>query len=213
MFPSRSTLLLLAAITGSARAAIDFTPSINEYTGEGIVYRKVTFKNDEGSIVYLPPNGWHIRGGKDQAQLTPPRTKFGEAIIQARPLPSPQPFDDATAQALERQVLQQAPPNSQGVEILKREQNPVLMNQYLSFEVVIAYQTLGYAFQRSVLFIHSPNAELIFQFSAPKAEFAAFNDAFHRSIGTWQWVEARPAQNPAVPAPAATTQPPAGQTN
>lgn len=47
---------------------------------------------------------------------------------------------EAALASIEHQALRQAPTNSQSVEVLKREQNPVLLNESQSFEVVIAYK-------------------------------------------------------------------------
>lgn len=208
MFRSFVTLVWLAVAFSSASATIDFTPTVSEFTGEGIVYRRVTFKTDKGSVQFVPPPKWTARGTAERAQLFPPDNKFAEATITARPLEAPpQPWDERTLQALEQQVIGHIPPNSASVEVLSREQKP-LWSQSVGFEIVVGYKALGYTFKRSVLVVRTTDTELTFQFSAPKEEFASLNDQFQRSITSWEWVEQKPepggAGNAAVPTPAAS---------
>ena len=187
-----STLLIGLAI-GSAEAAIDFAPVIEEYTHAGYNYRKVKFKDEKGIVTYLPPQGWSIRGGGNSAQLNPPDKAFVDAVIVATPLRAPQPFDEATVAALEQQVLSTAPAGSQSVQVVRRQESPVAMGSNLSLEIAISYTALGQAFERSVIFVHTPDTQLVFRFSAPKADFAALHQSFRQSIGTWEYKETNPA--------------------
>jgi hypothetical protein len=191
-----STVLLLALTICSARAAIDFTPTFREYTSHGLIYRQVRLNHETGSITFVPPNGWNVRGGKDKLQLQPPDKNFVEASIAANPLAGPKSFDEPTVKALEQQVVGEAPPGCQSVQIVSRAENPVAMGQYLSLEVVISYTTLGRTFQKSVIFIHTPDTQLVFRFTAPKEDFASFNSLFRRSIGSWEWIEQRAVTGP-----------------
>ncbi len=191
MFRGLSNFLLLAVALRSATAAIDFTPLVKEYTRQGMVYRQVTLKDDKADITFVPPQGWTVRGVSARLQLSPPHSNLAEATVEAASLPGPQPFDEKTTKVIEQQVVDSAPPGSQAVQVLKREQNPVLMNQNLSFEVVISYQVLGRTFCRSVLFVRTPDTELVFRFSAPKPDFDALNNDFRLSITSWQWIEAK----------------------
>jgi hypothetical protein len=191
-----SITLSLALTICSATAAIDLTPTLREYTSEGIIYRQIKLKREGGTITFVPPRDWNVRGGKDRLQLQPPDKNFVEATITAMPLPAPKPFDEPTVKALEQRVLSEAPAGSQSAQVLRREENPVAMGQYLSLEIVISYTTLGRTFQRSAIFVHTPDTELVFRFTAPKEDFALLNAAFRRSIGSWQWIEQRATASP-----------------
>ena len=46
-------------------------------------------------------------------------------------------------------------------------------------ELIISY--------RSVILVNCPGTQLIFQFTAPKTDFAAFHSEFCRSINSWPW--------------------------
>lgn len=182
-------LALLAATICSARAGMDLTPTIREYTSQGFVYRQVKLSQPKEDILFVLPQGWSIRGGKDRLQLQPSNRNFVEALVTATPLAAPQPFDEPTKKALEQRVLTEAPPGSQAVQVVRREENPVAMGPNPSLELVISYVTLGRTFFRSVIFVHTADTQIVFRFTAPKQDFTALNSAFRGSISSWQWID------------------------
>jgi hypothetical protein len=186
-------LALLAATICSARAEIDLTPTVREYTSAGFVYHQVKLKQPTQDILFVLPQGWSIRGGKDRLQLQPADKNFVEAIVTATPLAAPQPFDEPTVQALEQQVLAETPPGSQAAQVVRRGENPVALGPNPSLEVVISYTTLGRTFCRSVIFVHTADTQIVFRFTAPKEDFTALNLVFRRSINSWQWIETSPS--------------------
>jgi hypothetical protein len=201
-----STSLLLALTICSAKAEIDFTPGVNEYTSQGIVYRQVKLKTDTGSIAFVPPRGWSVRGTKDRLQMQPTNKDFAEATATAKPLQKPMPLDEATIETLKQEALSSAPGASTGPaapQIVSCDQNSV-MGQNPSLEIVVSYNALGRTFQRNVIYVHAPDTQLVFRFTAPKADFAGLNQAFRQSVNSWRWTENnadRPgaAQKPAPP--------------
>jgi hypothetical protein len=185
----RLLLISVIALSVTANAAIDFTPVVEEYTSQGFVYRKVTLKGEKGVIRFVSPLGWNVRGTKDLLQLYPPNQSFAEATMSARTVDGPASFDSAMIEALEQQVLGTAPPNSQAARIVKHELNPVPMGANSSLEIVISYDTLGRTFQKSVIIVQNADQQLVFRLSAPKEDFDTLNQAFRRSIGSWQSIE------------------------
>ncbi|MDQ6809088.1 MAG: hypothetical protein M3Z64_06640, partial [Verrucomicrobiota bacterium] len=102
---------------------------------------------------------------------------------------APAAFDEATVKALEERVIRAAPAAGAPVEVVSRETNPVILGQNQSYGFVIGYSALGKVFRRSVVFVNTPDTQLVFHLSAPKAEFDGLNQSFRRSIGTWQRVD------------------------
>lgn len=182
------TSVLLGLITCSARAGIDFTPSVHEYTSQGIAYRQVRLKTDTGVVTFVPPLGWEVRGTKDRLQMEPAGKNFSELTASARSLAQPLPFDGATVERLKQEVLTSTPASSAAAQIISCEQN-TMMGGNPSVEIVVSYAALGRTFQRSVLYVRTATTEMVFRFTAPKTEFAALNQAFRQSISSWQWVE------------------------
>jgi len=184
-------LLLVATIAFSvtANAAIDFTPMVEEYTSQGFVYRKVTLKGEKGVIRFVSPLGWNVRGTKDLLQLYPPNQTLADASMSARTVSGPASFDAAMIDTLEQQVLGTAPPTSQAVRVVKHELNPIPMGANPSLEIIISYNALGRIFRKSVIIVHDGDQQLVFRLSAPQESFDALNQAFRRSIGSWQWIE------------------------
>ena len=192
MFPKTIALLFLVAFVTRARADINFTPSVKEYVSEGITYRSLYFKEEKNTISIELPRQWTYRGDAGRLQLLPPGKGFAEGVIQAIPLARPQPFNEAVEKALETQALSSVPSGSQSIEVAKREENPVILDHNLSYEIVVSYQTLGQAFLRSLIFVNCPDKQLIFRFTAPKADFDLLNKAFRRSIYSWERTEPAP---------------------
>jgi hypothetical protein len=186
---SLSFALLAASLCCSTAAEIDLTPSVREYSSQGFVYRQVKLKQATQDILFVLPQGWEVRGGKDRLQLQPADKSFSEGVVSTNSLAAQTPFDETMVKALEQRVLSEAPLGSQNIQVLRREQNPVLLGSNPSLEIAISYATLGRTFERSVLFVHTPDTQLVFRFTAPKQDFAALNQMFRRSIQSWQWTE------------------------
>lgn len=183
---SRTFLCLLLSVA-SAAAAIDFTPVVSELTSEGFTYRTVTLKQDGAPVTFVAPLGWTVRGNTDALQLTPSKTDFAEGAIRAAPLTSPA-FDGPVVAALEQNALASAPPTSQGAKVESKRENPVVFGHRLSYEIVISYAILGETFQRSFVLVNLDDMQLVFRLSAKKAGFEKLNDAFRRSITSWQFL-------------------------
>jgi hypothetical protein len=205
MFPKTIALLFLLAFVTRARADINFTPSLKEYVSEGINYQSLTFKDDKRTISIELPLHWTYRGDAGRLQLMPNGKNFAEGLIQAVRLAGPQPINEAVEKALEAQVIAALPAGSQSVAVVKREENAVILDHNLGYEIIVSYQTLGQAFLRSVIFVNCPDKRLIFRFTAPKADFDSLNKAFRHSIYSWEWAEAQP--NAAQVAAAETSTP------
>lgn len=200
----RLSLLLLSLflLVPGTRAQIDFTPTINRYLSYGEEYSSVSFKNDKRSVSMEVPRKWTCRGDAGRLRFLPPEENFSEGVVEAAPPMRTRVFDEATVKALEAQALSSVPGGSQGVTIVGRQENSVILNnQDLSYEFVVSYQTLGQTFQRSIIFVNCPEAQLIFRFTAPKAVFANLNNIFNRTISSWRTTE--PAAVSAGPVTAA----------
>jgi hypothetical protein len=199
--------IVVIAFAVTANAAIDFTPLVEEYASQGFVYRKVTLKGEKGVIRFVSPLGWNVRGTKDLLQLYPPNQNLAEATMSARTVSAPMSFDTAKIESLEQQVLGTAPPTSQAARVVKHELNPIPMGTNPSLEITISYSALGRLFQKSVIIVQEADQQLVFRLSAPREDFDALNQAFRRSIGSWQLLEpkasaATVASSQATPAPA-----------
>ncbi|MEY2541402.1 MAG: hypothetical protein QOI22_1004 [Verrucomicrobiota bacterium] len=181
--------LFLAAQLVTAGNAIEFSADTTEFTGEGVVYRRLTFKEDKQTISYLPPQGWNCTLIGKNLHLRPVDKNFAAAEIEAISLPAPAPFNDETIAALSEQVVNAAPPGSGSPTLLKQERNPVLLNNNQSFEVLASYRLLGDTFQRSVLFVNTPTNQIVFKLTARKTDFDALYRAFRCSVLSWEWHE------------------------
>jgi hypothetical protein len=200
----RKILLLVSLVLSAhtSHAAIDLTPVVTEYVGEGILYHQIVFKQSKGSITMELPNQWSCTGSGDRVRLTPPPAKaFAEGVITSNPLRAPQPLDEAVIAAFKQQVLASVPPGSQAVTPVTEIENSIRLDENPGFEFVISYKLLGQTFRRNAVLVHLPDTRLVFQFSAPEKDFEALSKTFRHAFATGQWVPPLPA--PTGPATAA----------
>jgi hypothetical protein len=177
------------ALAPLAEAQIDFTPTVSKYISEGAEYSSVDFKDDKRKVSIVLPRLWSCSGDASKLRILPPNQNLAEGIIQAFPTKVGARLDEGALKSLEQQVLATLPTGSQDAILVSQQENPIILNQNLSYEFVISYQTLGRTFQRSVIFVNCPGQQLIFRFSAPKEVFASLNAAFRQSLYSWQWKE------------------------
>jgi hypothetical protein len=175
--------LFLTAQFSIAGNPIEFSADVQEFTGEGIVYRRLSFKDDKRTISYLPPQGWTCSLRGNSLRLVPPDKNFAEAQIESLPLEKPKPMDDAAVAALTQEVLDALPHGSQQATVVKQEQNPMLNNNP-GFELVVSYKASGEAFERGIIFVNTPANQLIFKFTARKSDFDPLYRAFRSSVFT-----------------------------
>jgi hypothetical protein len=195
----------LFAVAARALAAIDFTPTVNQYQSEGAQYSSVNFKDEKRSVSIILPRQWTCHGDSSRLQIIPPNQSLSEGVLQSVPTRSPVRFDEATVKRLEQQVVSTLPAGAQGVTMVSQQENTILLGQNLSYEFVLSYKTLGQTFCRSVIFVNCPNQQLAFRFSAPAASFDNLNKAFRRSLSSWQWTEPAPVKTAQVTLPATTS--------
>jgi len=200
----RFTLLFLCITTFSqAFAGLDLTPSTTEYTEDGTTYRVVNFKNGDGVVQFFPPDGWMVRGQQTRLQLTPPKKDLSEAVVEVTPLVAPQPLDESVVAAFRQGVLAALPSGSSNPKIVYEAPNTLMPGGKPSVEIVISYQLWGKSFQRSVLLVNGPQEHLVFRFTARVEDFNLLQNAFRRSVASWQWVDKPAAVVAQMPAPAA----------
>lgn len=174
------------ALVLRAEAALDLTATPEEYIGEGITYRRLVFKDDQGRVEMELPRGWSYRGGgAARMQLTPPGTGSAEAFIEAEALPPSPAFDEPTTKALEQQAVTAVPQESQSVTLVQTNQGIAGPDGRESLEVVVSYKILGSIFIRSTLFVNFPENRLRFRITAPEKDFEALSKTFHRAIRSW----------------------------
>ncbi|MFL6541997.1 MAG: hypothetical protein ACJ8I9_02400, partial [Chthoniobacterales bacterium] len=145
-------------------------------------------------VTYVLPQLWSWRGGGTQVQLTPPNSPRASAVIEALHLDTPMALDDKAVEAIRQQFTAFLPPGSNGATLISEERDPVPLGGNLhSYEISASYQALGAVYVRSILFVNTPDTQLRFKVTAPKAEFDALYRTFRASLTSWQWTK------PAVP--------------
>jgi hypothetical protein len=189
-------LAVLFACAVTARSAVDLSPFPSEFEGEGVKYTQLSFKDDKGQVVYIPPQNWTWRGGASQLRLTPPAIfARADAIIEKSPLAEPQPLDEKTITVLRQQFLSTLPSGAQGVKMVSEEQSPVMLGGNIATcEFTATYQIYGETFGRSVLFANLPDSQLRFGITGLRKDFDSLHRLFRASLISWQWTLPPPAK-------------------
>jgi hypothetical protein len=181
--------LIIASAAFSAKAGIDLTPAVSEYTAQGATFQQLTFVHGKQKIEYELPLGWSFESSSTLLRLKPPKKMFAEAVINATPLSRPQPLDQSVAEALKQQFIASLPPGSQFVTIERELQNVVALGNNNGVDLTVSYQVMGEKFLRSALFVNLPDTQLVFRFTARKDDFERLERDFRMSIGSWHWLE------------------------
>ena len=186
----RSTIpLIIASAAFSVKAGIDLTPAVSEYVAEGAKFQKLTFVHGKQKIEYELPLGWNFESSATQLRLKPPKKSFAGAVITAIPLSKPQAPDPNFGETRKEQLIASLPPGSQFVTSERELHNVVALGCNNGFDVTLSYQVMGEKFLSSELVINLPDTQLIFRFTARKADFDLLERDFRMSIGSWHWLE------------------------
>jgi hypothetical protein len=194
----QSLLPILLLALGSVRSAtaLDLTPTVSEYTAEGITFRQLNFQDGKRKAIYEPPRLWICHGSGSSLQLMPPNIDRADAIIQVAEANAAPKLDEKAVAGFKEQSVNSLPPGSQAVTVISEEQNPVSLENTASFGVTLSYVVLGEKFVRSIVLINFPETQLSFRITARKADFDRLQGAFRSSILSWHWVDPAPTAGP-----------------
>jgi hypothetical protein len=179
--------LAVCAVAFVAKAEIDLTPSVTEYTAEGVKFRQLIFRDNKERIEYELPTGWSFDGSSSALRLKPPQGTFAEAVVQAAALSKAQPLDENARASLKQKVVADLPAGSQLAKIEQETESPLLLGGQPTFELIVSYQLMGEKFCRSILFGNRSNVQWSFRLTAKKTDFGQLQAEFRRSILSWHW--------------------------
>jgi len=170
------------------RAALDLTPTLKEYTSEGIAFKRLVFNDGKKQITYDLPSRWNYRAIGDSIKLIPPNALNADVFIGALPLTTAQPFDDKGIATAREHFMQGIPATVQSMKVVAEQLNTVPFKAG-NYEITVSYQALGEIFIRRALYINLADTQLVFRLSARKTEFEGLWRTFRSSILSWQGVE------------------------
>ncbi len=184
-------IAVAALVLGRTMGAMDLTPTLQEYTNEGISFRQLILRDGDRRISYEPPQKWSCQLLDDCLKFLPPVTDRAEGEIRSLSYPIGSFVDENGTAVLKQHFLERLPPDAQFVAIRKELPNALAVRDAQTYEINASYQTLGETFVAGAVFVKTGDTELVFRLTARKAEFDKLYAAFRGSITSWQ-VEARP---------------------
>ncbi len=179
-------LLVICFSASTTYAALELTPTIDEFMLDGVKIQQLAFRDGEKKITYQPPRQWDYRGSGDRLVLHPPGKTQAEAVIVRLTIAKPVGFDAEGAKKLVDETTAGLPAGSTNVTVAAPEKNPVNINRKETFLVTIKYQFGGEKYERSILFVNREGEQLRFQLTCREADFEQLNRAFFASHFTWQ---------------------------
>ena len=185
--PRLATLIAALTLGASARAAVDFTPTLTQREQAGITFQVLNFKENGRTIAYEPPRGWSYSGSGPRIRFTPPKVNQAFSDVDQVPLQKPQNFDEETKKALQQSTLTSVPAGSAAAGVVSETANPVMLRDNHSYEVIVSYQAFGQEFVMAVIYVNLPDTQLRFRTVARKPDFEAVHNAFRASLFSWQW--------------------------
>ena len=176
----------LLAVTVSARAQLQLTPTLREFEGDGGKYKLLAFPDGDKTVTYRAPRGWDYSGSVTQLTLHPPNKPQAEAVITRLPLPQPGTFDDETVKKLVDAVVALVPNGSEHVMVISQEKNPLVIDRKETFLLIVGYTFYGQSYRRSILFLNRGPEQIRFQLTCREVDFANLQKAFLGSQFSWQ---------------------------
>ena len=186
-FATVAAICLTLRHAAAAGNPVEFSADVQNFTGEGVTYHRMVFKDGNRVIYYQPPNHWKGNVSDGQLTLTPPDGTYAQASIASVPVQNPVVLDDRAATTFENQVMAALPSGNRNATVVKREQNAFLLNNNPTLELTVAYDVFGQSFKRGVILVNTPANQVRFQFTARKNEFNQLYQAFRNSVFTWEW--------------------------
>ena len=187
-------LLALFACAGSvpAASAIDFTPRYTDTMEDGVPFHRMYFTEGNNRIFFRPPVNWQVSGEPAAIHFSPKGLHLAQVSFRSvSPEDAAIPFDEKGIEklrAIARSLLPSAFTNPEGqFEIV----NPIILQDWTSFEIGFGGQFYGIESRRSILFINlAPGRQLLISIDAATADFEKLHKDAYRSLATWR--EVRP---------------------
>ncbi|MFL6513590.1 MAG: hypothetical protein ACJ8M1_01045 [Chthoniobacterales bacterium] len=179
--------LFFALRLAMAGNSIEFSASDHSFNGEGVVYHRLIFKDEAREIFYQPPTGWTCHLIENGLRIVPPEKTMAEGKLESFAIDKPVALDAKGFENFQQRVIATLPADSQGVAVIKQEQNGFFVNNIAVAEVVVSYNAFGETFERGVVLLNASANQTRFQFTARKREFDALYRAFRTSIMSWEW--------------------------
>lgn len=175
----------LFSFSATLRADLNLTPKLTEYEGDGVKFTKLVFDDGSKHPSYRPPTGWDYSGGGKQLSLRPKAKPQAEATISVAKVDKALPFDEAGTKSYADEILLAVPPGSTDASVVSTQVNPLRMDGKDTLLIVIKYKSYAQWFERSVVIVNRPTEQVRFQFTAREADFKDLQQAFQRSLYSW----------------------------
>jgi hypothetical protein len=185
----RLLLIAFAVLTVRASAQLSLTPSVSERMQEGFKFPQLEFSDAGKKVTYEQPRGWSYSSqGKQQIAFYPPHPTQTKAEIQSGFPVAPTQFDEEGLKQLKTIFLSLLPKESEQVEIVAEQKNPVLINRHETYDITAAFINHGQRYRMSVLFVNLEREQIRCKVIAEPNDFQEAHRLFIESLCGLQWL-------------------------
>jgi hypothetical protein len=190
MVHALKSAFVAVALSCSARAEINLTPTPTLREQESFKFPELLFADGAKTISYEYPRGWRY-SSLERGRIRFYPAQAGQAVgeIEAIALPRPFSFDEDGAKKLRMDALRVVPKDSEHIEITDENSNPLVINGHETYEVTISFICYAQRWRESVLFVNIGKQQLRFKFTSSPDEFAQLHRAFRDSLCSLQWLD------------------------
>jgi hypothetical protein len=185
-------LLVLLACAGSvpAESAIDFTPRYADMMEDGIPFHRMYFTEGDNRIFFRPPANWQVSGDTAAIYFTPKGLHVSQVSFRSVPPEEATiPFDEKGIEKLREIAKSLLPSAFTDPEEQFETVNPIILQDWTSFEIAFSGHYYGIDSRRSILFINlAPGRQLRIVVEAPIRDFEKLHKDAYRSLATWREV-------------------------
>jgi hypothetical protein len=180
-------IIAAAAIALRAEAQLSLMPTMSERVQEGIHFQQLCFSDGGKKVTYEPPRGWSYVSESKKIILRPPGKAESRAEIEVGFPVIPPEFDEEGLKQLKAMFLRLVPKDSEKIEIVAEQKNPVLINGHESYEFIVAFINYGQRCRMSVLFANLPREQIRCKVIANPDDFEETHRRFIESLYGLQW--------------------------
>jgi hypothetical protein len=167
-------------------AELDLTPTIAEINEDGLMMKKLIWKQPQGRVQIMIPPGWVVEGGPGVTIFRLKDDSRATIHFLASPVPNLPLDTDAKVEAVRNAIVATAPNGAEKIEFMSEAKNPLLINGWGSHQVTFAYTVFGVRYVKTAMFVKiSDRQELQVIAVAPEASFPRASQGINIALNSW----------------------------
>jgi hypothetical protein len=167
--------------------AIDLTPRYIDTFTDGVQFRRLFFADGDTKIGLSVDRETKVESGRGGVIFRFIKFEDASLLVKHSPLTPDQPFNDLSLDRYREAAHRMLPPGTRGVKTLEETPEPIAINHWHSYRILLACEAEGRPMMQSVTFLNLNNEEqLVLVTSAHSQDFPEAAARSWRTFRTWQ---------------------------